>query len=118
VSETLTAALIDLLAPEIERMVDERVAQRLAERAEADRPDEWMTTAEAAAYRRLTPAALRARVRRGTVTAYDDNGRWLFRRSQLDAELAGTMTPDRHQNGASAATTAPPPTPKECTFDA
>jgi hypothetical protein len=110
--DPLTRALIDVLVPEIERMVDERVTRHLSEHVEGAQPDEWMTTAEAAAYRRLTPAALRARVRRGTVTAHFDNGRWLFRRSELDAEVAGTVIHDRHQNGASAATTAPPPAPK------
>ena len=116
-SEPLVTALVDLLIPMVERIVDERLAHRPA--GEAQRlPDEWLTTREAAEYLRLTPPALRARVRRGTVAAHDDNGRWLFRRSELDAKLAATMTSGIHPNGASAAPTAPPPTPKECTFDA
>src|SRR5262245_26671703 len=111
-SEPLVSALLALLAPDIERMVDERVGERLAAYEAARRPTEWMTITEAAAYLRLTPAALRARARRGTVAAYHDNGRWLFRRSELDAGLAATMTTGIHQNGASAASTAPPPAPK------
>jgi hypothetical protein len=99
-------------------VIDERVALQLARRDERERRDEWMTTQEAGHYLRLTPCALRARVRRGTVRAHDDNGRWLFRRSELDADLAATMTPGIHRNGASAASTAPPPTPKESAFDA
>jgi excisionase family DNA binding protein len=117
-SDPLLNALLDLLAPEVKRMIDERVARRMKAYQEARRPTEWMTTHEAAEHLRLTPAALRARVRRGTVRAHNDNGRWLFRRSELDADLAATMTPGIHGNGASAAPTAPPPTPKECTFDA
>jgi excisionase family DNA binding protein len=117
-TEMLASALLDLLAPEIARIVDERLAVRLPEYEEVRQPDEWMTTQEAAVYLRLTPSALRARVRRGSVRAHDDNGRWLFRRSELDAELAATMTSGIHRDGASAAPTAPPPTTKECTFDA
>jgi excisionase family DNA binding protein len=105
--------LLEAIAVRAAALVLQRLDARLP-----DRPDEWMTTAEAAAYLRLTPAALRARVRRGTVSAYRDNGRWLFRRSELDAELVATMKLPTHPNGASAASTAPPPTPKECTFDA
>ena len=44
-----------------------------------------MTTEEAAAYRRMSPVALRARVRRGTVPAHRDGRRLLFRRDELDA---------------------------------
>jgi excisionase family DNA binding protein len=117
-NEPLVTALLDLLAPEIERMVDERLTQRLSAYEAARRPSEWMTTSEAAAYLRLTPSALRARVRRGTVRGHRDNARWLFRRSELDAGLAAKMTTGIHGNGASAASTAPPPTPKESTFDA
>lgn len=58
-NEPLVTALLDLLAPEIERMVDERLTQRLSAYEAARRPSEWMTTSEAAAYLRLTPSALR-----------------------------------------------------------
>jgi excisionase family DNA binding protein len=117
-SESLVTALLALLAPEIERMVDERVGQGLSAYERPCQSSEWMTTQEAALYLRLTASALRARSRRGTVPFHHDNGRLLFRRSELDAALGATMTPGIHGNGASAAPTAPPPTPKECTFDA
>ena len=83
----LAAALLDLVAPAILQMVDERLAQHLVVHEEAGRPDEWMTTAEAADYLSLTPPALRARVRRGTAPGHHDHGRWLFRRSELDAAI-------------------------------
>jgi excisionase family DNA binding protein len=118
VSEPLVTALLDLLVPRIERIVEQTVAEHIATCEAARLPTEWMTTQEAAEYLRLTPSALRARVRRGTIRAHDDNGRWLFRRSELDADLAARMTPGIQRNGASAADTAPPLTPKECTFDA
>ena len=111
------------LPPEVLEAIATRAADlvlqqlQASESERADGPDEWMTTAEAAAYRRLTPAALRARVRRGTVTAYDDNGRWLFRRSELDAELGATMTSGRHHNGR-APRQRPRPDTEGVAFDA
>jgi excisionase family DNA binding protein len=46
-----------------------------------------MTVAEASSYLHLTPTALRARVRRGTVPAHRDGTRYLFHRGELDAHL-------------------------------
>jgi excisionase family DNA binding protein len=111
-AEPLTTALLDLLAPAIEQLVDEHLDRRLGAFEDAHQPDEWMTSQEAAAYLRVSPPALRARVRRGTVPAHRDGMRLLFSRIQLAATIASPI------NGASAAATAPPPTPKECTFDA
>src|SRR5262245_31661165 len=78
-SEPLVAALADLLAPDLERLVRELVEHELAAVAVPE-PDPWMTTSEAAHYLRLSPEALRARVRRGTVPAHRDDHRWLFHR--------------------------------------
>src|SRR5262245_48415226 len=58
VTATLAAALLDLLMPQIERIIDERVAERLSAYAKLPEPSEWMTTQEAALYLRLTPSAL------------------------------------------------------------
>ena len=50
-------------------------------------PDPWMTTIEAARYLRLSPEALRARVRRGTIPAHRDGQRLLFHRDELDRHV-------------------------------
>jgi hypothetical protein len=113
----LVTALLEPLAPEIERMVEERLSECLMSYPKSPQPAEWMTTAESAAYLRLTPAALRARVRRGTVRAHNDNGRWLFRRSELDADLTATMTPGIHRNGR-APRQRPRPGTERMNFDA
>ena len=84
--ERILAAILDGLRPEIERLVDQRVDERLRG-VEPPGPDPWMTTAEAADYLRLTPEALRARARRGTVPARRDGDRYLFHREELDASI-------------------------------
>jgi excisionase family DNA binding protein len=50
-------------------------------------PDPWMTTLEAASYLRLSPEALRARARRGTIPVHRDGQRFLFHRDELDSYL-------------------------------
>ena len=81
--EPLVGALLDLLRPEIERLVDQRVQQKLVTVTIAHR-DPWLTTLEAAQYLRLSPEALRARARRGTIPAHRDGQRLLFHREELD----------------------------------
>jgi excisionase family DNA binding protein len=91
-NDTLTGLILDALRPEIERLVDERVDERVrAAVAQWERrmADPWMTTERAAAYLSLTPDALRARVRRGTIPAHRDGDRWLFHRDELDAHVRG-----------------------------
>lgn len=88
VIETIAIAL----RPEVERLVDERVDERLsaaAAQAHARTADPWMTTERAANYLCLSPEALRARVRRGRVPAHRDGDRWLFHRDELDALIRG-----------------------------
>jgi hypothetical protein len=81
----LNEALLVLVRAEAERLLDERlrpIEQRLA-RLEAE-ADPWMRIERAAAYVDISPNALRARARRGTVVARkDDSGRWLFHRDLL-----------------------------------
>jgi excisionase family DNA binding protein len=88
VSESFVSGLLDLLAPEIERMVDERIATLLAG-LRTPEPQVWLTTSEAAGRLRLSPEALRARARRGTVPAHRDGRRYLFRRDELDCAIDG-----------------------------
>ena len=64
-TDPIVALLLDRLLPEIEKHVSEMVERRVVALA-APQPDTWMTTTEAAQYLRLSPEALRARVRRGT----------------------------------------------------
>ena len=63
-SDPILALLIETARPEIERFVRELVEHELAAVAVPEL-DVWMTTTEAAHYLRLSPEALRARVRRG-----------------------------------------------------
>jgi excisionase family DNA binding protein len=125
VSEAVVEALVTALRPEIERLVDERVDERLRAAAaewESRTADPWMTTERAATYLSLTPEALRARVRRGTIPAHRDGDRWLFHRDELDAhvrrgEPAATMTPGIHRNGR-APRQRPRPGTERISFDA
>jgi excisionase family DNA binding protein len=86
VNDPLVALVTDALRPEIERLVDERIERALAA-VNVTQPDPWMTTIEAARYLRLSPEALRARVRRGTIPAHRDGDRWLFHCDELDEYL-------------------------------
>jgi excisionase family DNA binding protein len=85
-SEPLAVALFDLLRPELERLVDQRVAEKLA-CFTPPQPDPWMTAAEGARYLNLSPEAVRARCRRGTLPGHHDGTRWLLDRRELDAHL-------------------------------
>ena len=80
------AGLLGLLEERLRSIVREEIAA-LAESASTT-PDGWMSVGTAAAYLDLTPAALRARVARGEVTAHrlGSDGRSLrFKREDLDA---------------------------------
>jgi excisionase family DNA binding protein len=90
-SEALATALLDLLRPEIQHLVHDLAAREL-EGLPLPQHDPWLTTLEAASYLRLSPEALRARVRRGTIPAHRDGHRLLFHRDELDQHLAGTPT--------------------------
>lgn len=85
-SDPILALLIETARPEIERFVRELVEHELAAVAVPEL-DVWMTTTEAAHYLRLSPEALRARVRRGSIPAHRDEHRWLFHRDELDDHL-------------------------------
>ena len=79
----LATALLDLVRPQLEDMVEAAVEERLAVKVSP-----WMTTEEAAGYLRTTEAAVRQRAQRGTIPAHkDDAGRWLFHREELDRAL-------------------------------
>ena len=68
----------------------------------ADTPN-WMTTREAAAYLRMSEAALRKRVQRGRIAAYRDGSRLLFDRAELDSRVTlvtgNTHWGERRVNG-------------------
>ncbi len=85
-TDPIVALLLERLLPEIEKHVSEMVERRVVALA-APQPDPWLTTTEAAHYLRLTPEALRARVRRGTVPAHRDEHRLLFDRDELDRHV-------------------------------
>jgi excisionase family DNA binding protein len=84
--EPLVAMLLDLLSPEIDRLVEERLKARQAA-SEAAAADPWMDSTGAARYACLTPEALRARARRGTIPAHRDGKRYLFHRDELDESI-------------------------------
>jgi len=105
-------ALLDGEMRRLEEHVEQRLRLHLGE-VEARTADPWMTTERAAAYLSLSPEALRARVRRGTIPAHRDGDRWLFHRDELDAhvrrgEPAATITLGVHRKWAGTASTAPP----------
>ncbi len=96
---SVVGAIIDCLAPEIERLLDERLSsQQATDRSLA--PDPWLTTEQASRHLQLSCDALRARARRGTVPAHRDGDRWLYHRDELDAHLRG-------YDAASTSTEAP-----------
>ena len=84
--DPIVALLLDCLVPEIEKHVDEIVERKLSA-VLVPQPDQRLTTTEAAHYLRLTPDALRARVRRGTLPAHRDEHRLLFHRTELDRHV-------------------------------
>jgi hypothetical protein len=88
------AALLEALRP----LVAELIAEEL-ERRDTGRRLEWLTVDEAAAQRRTTPGAMRARCERGQVPgAVKDGRRWLI--PSLEAELdRGTMRSDNNKRG-------------------
>jgi excisionase family DNA binding protein len=113
VTDELASALLGLLAPAIERMIDERLTERLAaHQTQHGQPDVWMSTEEAAIYLCLSPPALRARVRRGTVPAHRDGRRLLYHRDELDRSVDG-YHPASHQQDGPARLAPPGPWPKD-----
>jgi excisionase family DNA binding protein len=83
----LAAAILDLVRPQLEKIVKAEVEERLLSFV-PPQPDPWMTTTQAAEYLQLDEEALRKRARRGTIPAHrDDAGRWLFKMEELDASL-------------------------------
>lgn len=82
--------LAGILKPILERL--DELERRVEE---LDRP-EWLTIEEAADHLRTTPAALRARARRGQlIGAVRVGARWLVDRRSLDTALrAATVGPD------------------------
>jgi excisionase family DNA binding protein len=117
VSDVVIQALATALRQEIEHLVDERVDERVRAAMAQWEPrmtDPWMTTERAATYLSLTPDALRARVRRGTIPAHRDGHRWLFHRDELDAHVRGlhpAATIVAHNDNASGPARLSPPGP-------
>lgn len=75
----LSADLLDL----IEAVVDDRVAQRLAELPPASGP-QWLTLAQAAARLDCTPDAVRMRVRRGRLVSERQGSRVYVSAASVD----------------------------------
>jgi excisionase family DNA binding protein len=87
-TDPVVAVLLEHLLPEMEAQLDAIVEPRLAAIAAAlALPEPWMTTLDAARYLRLSPEALRARARRGTIPVHRDGQRFLFHRDELDSYL-------------------------------
>jgi hypothetical protein len=83
----LSGALREALRP----LVSELVSRELEQRFAAAPATHWLTVEEAAAQRRTTPGAMRARCERGQVPgAVKDGRRWLI--PSLDA--ADTLSSD------------------------
>jgi excisionase family DNA binding protein len=82
----LARGLLDLIRPDLERLVDERVEQGLRRFVPPD-PEPWMSTERAARYLGMSVPALRARAQRGTIPAHKDETRWVFNREELDRAL-------------------------------
>jgi excisionase family DNA binding protein len=81
-AEQVVDAIMTLVRPEVERLIEERVRERLPESSP------WMSTKEAADYLRVTPQAIHARVKAKTLRAfYDGGGKLRFRREDLDAGM-------------------------------
>jgi excisionase family DNA binding protein len=81
--------MIELLNREardaLERFIDDRVAERLAEAAMSPSySSPWMTVPEAAEYLRTTEGAIRKRIQRGQLHKYRPHGsQILLRREEL-----------------------------------
>jgi hypothetical protein len=90
----LLEALVDALRPFVAELVDAEL-----ERRDVGRRIEWLTVDEAAAQRRTTPGAMRARCERGQVPgAVKDGSRWLI--PMLEAELeSATLRRDNNKSG-------------------
>ena len=84
-------------------MILEPLFERLDElesRVEALSGPEWLTIEEAVGHLRTTPAAVRARTRRGQLTgAVRVGARWLVDRRALDAALSAGTVGDNNTNG-------------------
>ena len=94
-------AFAAILAPLFERIAE------LERRVDELGGPVWLTIEEAAAHVRSTPAALRARARRGRLPgAVRDESRWIVDRRILDAALSGNV-PFDNANGR-----APRPRPR------
>jgi excisionase family DNA binding protein len=67
------------------------LAERLRPWMITSEPDEWLTTAEAAAYLRVGLSTLHRLAKVGDVPAHQDvpGGKYAFRRSELDAWRRG-----------------------------
>jgi hypothetical protein len=88
----LARALADALRPVVAEVVRDEVAQQLAAAALA----RWLTVEEAAAQRRTTPGAIRARCKRGQIPGALKEGRiWLI----PDLRPAATVAGDHIQRG-------------------
>jgi hypothetical protein len=92
------AELVDALAGVLRPLVAELVDAEL-ERRDAGRRIEWLLVDEAAAQRRTTPGAMRARCERGQVPGAVKDGRnWLI--PSLEAELdPATLRRDNNKWG-------------------
>jgi hypothetical protein len=76
----LIEAFADVLRPIVAELVDEQLAQRLAERDEGEEPAPYLTVAQYAERHHATPVAIRARIRRGALDALRPPGgrEWLI----------------------------------------
>ena len=80
--EQLVEAVLGLLRPEVERMINERVERRLP------KPSPWLTAEQAGHYLSVTAHTVRQRVYAGKLKAhYDSGGTMRFLREDLDASV-------------------------------
>jgi excisionase family DNA binding protein len=91
VSVPLPAELVEAVA---ERVAEILIEQERSRRASTEWP-EWMSVETAARYLDMTPHAARKLYERGTVPFHQDapGCRVRFRRSDLDAYMAGLLSP-------------------------
>jgi excisionase family DNA binding protein len=94
------------LAQAIERIVDERVAARLAEREHASGSTPWLTVAEAGERLRVSERTIERWLERGRVRSSTIGRRRLLHRDDLDAYVRATTgeevaptTPPRRRRG-------------------
>jgi len=81
VETDLTQAILELVRPELQRMVADEV------RARTPDPKPWLSTKEAAEYLGISEQAVRDRVYAKTLKARRSGRSLRFRRSDLDASL-------------------------------